>query len=375
MAKIPRIAKRNTDTEHIMHAAARYGYHYAGVKNSHKLFSLLIGADFHHDKKRLKSSVDFLNYYECLDAAVNLGDTMAENFAEDDGKWYSKIVSKSKKPYLTVIGNHDMGNSDLVSISATRESAYKKFIRPTENRMGIETNGKSYYLKSFDRYKTALIVLNDYDSPDEADGDKYLVHRSTRVMSKEQVDWLCGTLYNIPEGYAVIIASHTVGFISEAVESEFTQTDPEESPPVTTVYGGESVLADIVNAWINGERLEKTYTPTQKYSELLPKISVSVDFSGRGKGDFVCYLAGHTHEDLILRCQKYPNQHAILFPSSSADTWQNYCSDLPRAEGTKAEDCLTVLSLDTKKREIRLIRIGSDFTMELKKRSHFVINY
>ena len=136
---IPEIVKRNLDTEHIMHASCKYGYHYAGVKNSHKLFALLIGADFHGDKKRFKSSVEFLNYYECLDAAINLGDTMAENFNENSGKWYEKMLSESGKPYLSVIGNHDMGNSDLVSISATGPAAYERFIKPCEASMEIST--------------------------------------------------------------------------------------------------------------------------------------------------------------------------------------------------------------------------------------------
>ena len=164
---IPKIVKRNLDTEHIMHASCKYGYHYAGVKNSHKLFSMLLGADFHGDKKRLKNSVEFLNYYECLDCALNLGDTFAENFSESDGKWYSEILSEAKKPYLAVIGNHDMGNSDLISISATKKDAYERFIKPCEKSLGFCTEGRAYYVKYFEKYKVALIVLNNYDFSDE----------------------------------------------------------------------------------------------------------------------------------------------------------------------------------------------------------------
>ena len=59
----------------------------------------------------------------------------------------------------------------------------------------------------------------------------------------------------------------------------------------------------------------------------------------------------------------------------TADNWQNYCSDLPRAKGTKAEDCLTVLSLDTENRRINLVRIGSNVTVNLDERTYTALPY
>lgn len=376
MKNIPEIVKRNLDTEHIMHASCRYGYHYAGVKNSHKLFSMLIGADFHGDEKRFKSSVEYLNYYDCLDAAINLGDTMAENFSKNDGKWYEKMLSESGKPYLSVIGNHDMGNSDLVSISATGPAAYERFIKPCEASMKISTDGKGYYVKYFEKYKVALIVLNNYDFSDETeDGEHYRIHRATKVFSQEQITWLISVLSEIPKDYTLIVSFHALPFPATPTDTPFTQDELTETASGNTAYEGDNLLCEIINAWVLGEKADLSYSPKEKYEGKLPDINIKADFSKRGKGLFACYLMGHIHEDIILKCDKYPSQTVIAHPSSSADTWQNYCSDLPRAEGTKAEDCLTVLSLDSKKREIRLVRIGSDFTMEMKERRYFVINY
>ena len=376
MKKIPDIVKKNIDIEHIMHASCKFGYHYAGVRNSHKIFSLLVSADIHHDEVRLKRSVDYLNYYECLDGAICLGDIMAENFAEDDGSWYNDVISSSKKPYLTVIGNHDMGNSDIVSISATRNEAYEKFVKPTEKKMGIESTGKSYFVKDFDKYKVSLLVLSNYDMPDDIiDGEKFSLHRAKRIFSQEQLNWIYQALLNIPTDHTLIIAFHTLPFLSVTEESVFTQKNPEESAPGLTCYGDENIITDLVDAWVKGDVKEIEYKPLDEYKELLPTLKLNADFRARGKGDFACYIGGHTHEDLILHSKKYPEQKAILFPSSSADYWQNYCSDLPRAEGTKSEDCLTVLSLETNKREIRLVRVGSNFTMDMKERTYFVINY
>lgn len=376
MKEIPDIVRKNLDIEHIMHASCKYGYHYAGVKNSHKLFSMLIGADFHGDKKRFKSSVEFLNYYECLDAAINLGDTMAENFNENSGKWYEEIVSESEKPYLSVIGNHDMGNSDLISISATKKTAYEKFIKPCEESLGLSADGKGYYVKYFEKYKVALIVLNNYDFSDETeDGEHYKIHRATKVFSAEQINWLIKVLSEIPTDHTLIVSFHALPFPATPIKTPFTQDELIETASGNTAYKDDNLLCEIINAWISGTKTELSYSPKEKYEGKLPEITVNADFTKRGKGLFACYLMGHIHEDIILKCDKYSDQTVIAHPSSSADTWQNYCSDLPRAEGTKAEDCLTVLSLETEKREIRLVRVGSNFTMDMKERVYFVINY
>jgi len=376
MKEIPDIVRKNLDIEHIMHASCKYGYHYAGVKNSHKLFSMLIGADFHNDRKRLKNSVEYLNYYECLDCALNLGDTLAENFAESDGKWYAEIVSESIKPYLAVIGNHDMGNSDLISISATKKTAYEKFIKPCEESLGLSADGKGYYVKYFEKYKVALIVLNNYDFSDETeDGEHYKIHRATKVFSAEQINWLIKVLSEIPTDHTLIVSFHALPFPATPIETPFTQGELTETASGNTAYKDDNLLCEIINAWISGKKTELSYSPKEKYEGKLPDITVNADFTKRGKGLFACYLMGHIHEDIILKCDKYSDQTVIAHPSSSADTWQNYCSDLPRAEGTKAEDCLTVLSLETEKREIRLVRVGSNFTMDMKERVYFVINY
>ena len=376
MKEIPDIVRKNLDIEHIMHASCKYGYHYAGVKNSHKLFSLLISADIHHDSIRLERSVDYLNYYEALDGAICLGDIMAENFNEDDGSWYTGSLLKSEKPYLTVIGNHDMGNGGPRSISATRKEAYEKFILPTDEKMKLNSDGKSYYVKYFDKYKLALIVLCNYDMSDElSDKEHFKVSHSAKIFSQEQIDWLSSTLLNMPKDHTVLIAMHAIPFPVKTVECPFTQQNPEEPASVPTSYGEDNLLCDLIDAYKNGKKIDNEYKPLESYRDILPTLSVKADFTLRGDGLFACYIAGHTHEDFVLKSEKYSDQVALIFPSSSAHTWQNYCSDLPRAEGTKAEDCLTVLSLETEKREIRLVRVGSNFTLDMKERTYTVIDY
>ena len=55
--------------------------------------------------------------------------------------------------------------------------------------------------------------------------------------------------------------------------------------------------------------------------------------------------------------------------------WQNYDSDLPRYPGTKAEDCLTTLSVDPINRNICLVRVGSNITNTMVDRTFIAIPY
>jgi hypothetical protein len=43
--------------------------------------------------------------------------------------------------------------------------------------------------------------------------------------------------------------------------------------------------------------------------------------------------------------------------------------------GTKAEDLLTAVSIHPERREIRLVRIGSNFTVDMAERTYHVVKY
>ena len=373
MKKIPNIVKKNKDVEHIMLASCQYGYHGYGKENPDKLFAMLVTTDIHECQKELISAIDYLNYYDAIDCGICLGDVQARNYIETDGTWYSKPVLKSKKEFYTVLGNHDNGNSTDVKISATPKMAFEKFILPTKEKIGIENLDKPYYVKLFDKYQIALIVLNNYDAPDTLDENgNYVIRREPVVFSQEQTDWFIKTLNSIPKDYHLIIAEHSYPYSTIMEECEWTQSRIKRD--VNNPYGDNFMFADIVNAWINGTALNVKYEPIA-HQNVLSTINVDCDFTGRGEGNFVCYIIGHHHYDSIGKCEKYPNQKIIAFASTAFDLWQNYCTDLPRTRGTKAEDLITLFSVNTKKRQIRLVRIGSNFTIHMKERTYKLLEY
>ncbi|MBO5411928.1 MAG: metallophosphoesterase [Clostridia bacterium] len=368
---IPTIVRKNLDVEHIMLAACCYGIHGLGEENLHKIFSMLVATDIHRCPNQLRSAVEYLHYYEGLDCGICLGDMMGSDFAESDGKWYVNEILQSQKPFYTVLGNHDLGNSAKFSISATPKMSFEKFILPLKKQVGVSDLDRPYYKIVWEKYKIALIVLNAYDAPDILDEDgNYAVSRGKEMILQEQTDWLIQALQEIPAEYHLMVALHSYCFPHTTVDCDWTQ-DEKNLGQDFDCYGQ---LPDIIDAWKHGKALSKRYTP-RAFQRLLSDLVVDCDFSARGKGDFVGYFVGHTHYDIIARSETYPDQNIVCFASSAFDTWQNYNTDLPRTKGTKSEDLLTVVSVHTQKRQIRLVRIGSNCTLDLVDRTKMIISY
>ena len=365
---------RNKDVEHIVNAAANLGNYAYGIKQP-KRFAMLVMADIHRCPNQLHNAVEYLNEMDALDAGLCLGDMQGGDYAENDGTWYSMGLLWANKPFYTVIGNHDGGNSKRREISATKEEVYGKFIRPNIASIGIPDLDKTYYAINFDKYKLTLIVLDNYMLPEALDADgNFRISRGVECMNQEEIDWLISTLLAVPEDYHVMIASHTYQGESKRVDCSWTQVGRELEVPSPQAYGFMEVIPDIVNAWIKGEAIDKKYAPTAN-TDLLPTLEARADFSSRGKGEFVSHLVGHVHYSYIGKSAVYPEQNIIAFPTAANDDWQNAGCDLPRERGTKAEDLLTVFAVDRDERIMHLVRVGSNFTNTLVERTYFSISY
>ncbi len=382
-----RIAERNREAEPYVQASCFFGRHAWGKHNFGKQFAMLAVTDVHRCADNLAAAVGYLNGQEALDCGICLGDIHGSNFSETDGTWYTERVLNSKKPFYTVIGNHDVGNSRRAEISGTSREAFEKFILPTAPVMDGVDGERSYYAVCFDAYKLVMVCLDGYDAPDARDenGD-FCIDRGEVLFSQDQLDWLIGTMAEIPAGYHLLICLHSFPYGAVPVDSTWTQMNlylPDGSSfygenisyiGQKTSYGDVAPLADIVNAWKRGTALKADYVPAAN-ADILPTLHIDADFTKRGSGIFCAYLMGHYHADLLMRCRKYPDQTAIALATTAMDDWQNYCCDLPRVAGTKSEDCVTVVSVCTDFRQIRLVRLGSDVTFDMRERKPLVIPY
>lgn len=331
---------------------------------------MLVTTDPHGDAVAMERSVQYLNDMPAFDCGACLGDLQANTFSDNDGTWYTNAIKESDKPWLTIIGNHDVGIGKSVSETGNQEEVYNKFILPNMQYAGVTPAGNSYYYKDFPTYNIRVICLNAYDvDNNDIIGSEYVVPRYTEYYSQAQVNWLVTLLNNTPSNYHVMVLTHNTpkGSVKDTAVNFNNRT--YSFSPETTQSG---IIADILNAWQNGSVLNNTYTCTNTH---LDNVVVSADFTSRGNGVLICFLTGHMHVDCIGHITSFMAQNVFTFASTNRGTYQNYWSDLPRADNTKAEDCITSLSVDTTNRVIYINRIGSSVSRWFDVREPSVINY
>ena len=373
---LPEIVQKNEDVLDAVYASCRYGIHGNGQENYKKMLSVLVTTDVHGYWDRLSEAVEYLNTIPSLDGGCCLGDIVPGNSFSDDSEGYNACVAASKKPWFTVLGNHDVGNSFDPALSGTTEQAVEKYITPNESKAGQAGLMVPYYYYDWEAYHIRMIVLYNYESPLDKEEGMYIIRRGADCYDQAQIDWLIDVLNNTPAGYAIVILQHAQTEANQSIESNFTQTYASyQYGNGSGCYNHASIKGDIVDAWIHGKALTKTYKPEAQYSEILPALIVNADFSARGKGEFICYLVGHVHLDIVSQLKEHPDQITICFACTAAGNWQNAGSDLPRVKGDRSEDVVTVVSFDTVGKRINLVRIGSRKTLYMVDRTMTSIPY
>ena len=91
-------------------------------------------------------------------------------------------------------------------------------------------------------------------------------------------------------------------------------------------------------------------------------------------GKFVCYIAGHTHIDFILRSKTSPKQLEIV--SDAACDWQSDAySESARVPGTRSRDLANAFVVDTSRHMIKIIRVGVNRDSLMRPKNGITIDY
>ena len=367
------IVYRNMDATDGVYASCRWHQ----PKTTDKQFCLLMGADVHGDAVRMNSMIEYLNAVDAFDAGIILGDIGAW---ESDATWYTEAISKTDKPFLTVVGNHDAaGNRSLDSTSYEYLSDfYDKFIAPNIQYADLTAaehpDDTVYYYKDFVSYKIRLICINQYDYPPDKDGDRFVYSRGANCYSQAQITWLCNTLLSTPSDYGVIMAMHSFPApMRVQANDNWVSSTWHYSGPADIMDHSEDgyIITEIVDAWMNGTSLSKTYgyIPTGSWTSVV----VDVDFSTRGTGEFITYIGGHWHMSVMSEVYAYPNQknYSVDCTGLPASTQ----GDTPRRAGTRSEDAICVLTVDRDSKIVKLVRIGAHFTKDAVDRLYGKYSY
>lgn len=326
---------------------------------SSKQFCMLIAGDIHTDPDRMLSLVEYLNAVDAFDAGIMLGDMSGVTY-DSPINHYADAIALTEKPFLTVIGNHDVEGG--ATSDADLWNKYGDLFQYAYLASGESVNGKCYYYKDFASYKIRVIVLMQYD----------LTFNGYLCFGQTQIDWLIGVLNSTPSDYGVIICEHTnpSRYMTYEMDTKYTSSTWKRSNYALTDMDGDPI-PDIVNAWINGTTLSQTYSYT--YENPPADLSVSADFTSRGAGEFITYLGGHWHMDVLGYPTGYADQMDYHAPACGLTAATQ--GDMPRRAGTVSEDSFCVLGVDRDSKTVKIFHIGAHYTKDAMDRQCFQYSY
>lgn len=368
---VDNVISRNKDKES---AILSSGYRTPNETSAGEIKPLTIAhiSDIHGDssKQQFKNLINVINTYSNIDFGIITGD-LVEAYFTSPFNYYSDNIHISNKPILLSLGNHDVGNSSIINLCGTHEQCYNRYISPYINSWNVVDTGKNYYYKDCTDEKIRFINLYEFDEPlivNPDDPTSYLYYRGFTFYSDAQISWFIEVLNNTPDDYGVIIAMHQpegkiIGESNFMAKSSVTTWNI-----FTFVSNGEMVIADIINAFKNKSSLNKTYNTTIN----IP-ITVSADFSSKTNTEFICYLNGHKHKDLVGVYEKYQDQ--IVLNIDCDNTFYSTVSDINKVNGTKTEDIINIYGINRNKKTISIVRVGGDVSNDMTNRKTLLLKY
>ncbi|MBP5092700.1 MAG: metallophosphoesterase [Abditibacteriota bacterium] len=332
------VAELNPDFVELMVQALRPKNEGAvfGYRNEVQPLSLFWFTDIHGDAEEFGRLIDFYNGYEkYFDGMICTGDLVCDSAEGSDFTYWSKTPGHEK--VMSVIGNHDVLRNHNDDANKNRKDAlsmaesYARYFAPFIDKWGaVYESGKTYYYRDYDAKNVRLIVL-----------DTMLWSRREPKAAASQLAWFKKTLAGAKEkDLSVLVAAHFTLNKTEKIPCNFT----------VTTYLGDYEDGDC------------------------DAILKAVDDFMKSGGKFVCYIAGHTHNDFILRSKTYPKQLEIV--SDAACDWQSDAySESARVPGTRSRDLANAFVVDTSRHLVKLIRIGANRDSFMRSKNGITLDY
>ena len=293
-----------------------------------KPLSLFFFADVHADKTELERYCAFIEENKAyFDDAVCAGDQVLGS-PTDDWDFWGQV--KGAEKILFVMGNHDIWYQKRPSEDKKQlneQEAYDKYYAPyVKNWNCVCEEGKAYFYKDYTDKKVRLIGINCM---------------SEEAERKKEVEWFRGVLEDARvKGFSVVAMTHI--------------------PPVIFPVSIEC-------NWCEFDRDEGNATYATDY------LKAVKEFKKKG-GDFVVWLAGHTHSDYLLVSKEFPDQLIMVVGETHRGGGAVY-SQLTRTDGTQSQDLANALIIDTSSKTLKALRLGSHYDRYFRPINALSINY
>lgn len=296
-----------------------------------EIFTLTHFSDIHGSSWAMEQIQNFKDKYQAqIDDVICTGDIVADKISDGMDFWNNN----SDGEILICIGNHDsLGNNGWEN-PVSQQVLYETYIEPYEENWGAETvNGHSYWYKDYTEKKIRLIAVDAtiYDEIEQA----------------SQMTWL-NTVLNgaITNGFAVICAIHFPPMPSnfQKINSNFT----------ALLHNTGTDMLQF--AW-------HTY-----HTDILGAIDQFIEDGG----DFVCWLSGHTHWDVVSYDDRFPKQLFITISCAMpSGRFEERVRDRYRGSGL----VLNTVCVDTNRKYVKLLRYGAEWDDCLRHTGSCVIKY
>ncbi len=312
----------------------------------------------------LLQSVKFANETDLnFNALVITGDFISnhkdKNLALEYLESFTSVLNLNNLiPTFTCTGNHD---SNIINDS------FSSFITPIDiYKIAHTSSPQSEYSLKSQKYNHNYFyadVLNPqggyirFISLDMLD-QPYKIYNTMYYASysQEQINWLGNIALkeNMTEQHSVIIMNHY----------PFQPHSPEA---LTYLCDGDYVhnwnmIPEIVESFRNKTSIKKSFT--NKISEK-DSINVNFDFS-TSKGEFICYLGGHTHcfgffniLGIHYKNKYLPPQQMILCTNQAPDVKGVVYNRVARNEDTLSSNSFNIYYIDTKDKKIYITFFGA----------------
>lgn len=348
------VIERNNDILPAVHSASYYFYNSGGTSEYNRyqcnIPTIVHASDFHGDYYRFKNAMDFADKINA-DCVITSGDYV-RTIMYDGLNWLPAETIKHATPHLPCIGNHDYWQ-------CTTSEFYTNVLSSITNHIGVTSANTSAcaYVKDFDDKKIRIISLNQY----------YITSHSylnSSAFGTSQLIFLIQSLRETPNGYGVLINIHNMGRPKQD-DTNITFYDDlgtgEEALDTDT-----SALSQVVDAFIEKKTTDVTFS----------EITITCNFSGVSEStEFIAYLSGHQHRDLITYLDGTSNLQLLLGISADNICGCDY-TKLARGNGLgKSQDVFNVYGIDRASKQVRIVRVGANITTDLTERKITTFKY
>ena len=383
---VARNSARESELKAVMVRNSQSGNSNIGPAVNHGGFTFIHASDIHGDTKRWRNVLDYAKKYG-VDAVLTTGDYCLDT-TKDVLDYFAKIAGSHDAGNLVIpgMGNHDMAKDRDTGEALTEQEAFALVMQPFVT-MGNITTDKTYYYKDVqfrqeiitDTWNYRIIVLNTYD------GTTW----TKSHIGQDQIDFLVNALETIPtktgtQKYGVIVMIHGMEYAAS-----------KDVNPLTPITGAENFLqtkrrnnitgmhdtpiSRIVDAWQSRTTLQTTFTNNDDSTP----ITIDADFTQVDSGaEFICFLNGHEHYDLVGYNPGTTNKQLVLNINCTAgllvaggyDTLAS-SGDLPRNGDDATQDSFNVVMIDRQNGRVKIMRVGADTNVDLIKRNFCIAPY